>query len=53
MNLPLGMALTEFIAETGVDEVMITGNIFDHQKRLRSFEIAADIASAHLTAAAE
>jgi len=43
----------EFIAETGVDEVMITGNIFDHQKRLRSFEIAADIASAHLKAAAE
>ncbi len=43
----------EFIAETGVDEVMITGNIFDHQKRLRSFEIAADIASIHLKAAAE
>jgi len=43
----------EFIAETGVDEVMITGNIFDHQKRLRSFEMAAEIVGAHLKAAAE
>jgi luciferase family oxidoreductase group 1 len=43
----------EFIARTGVDEVMITGNIFDHQKRLRSFEIAAEIAGDHLKAAAE
>ncbi len=43
----------QFIAETGVDEVMITGNMHDHQKRLRSFEIAAEIAGAHLRAAAE
>jgi len=43
----------EFVAETGVDEVMITGNMHDHHKRLRSFEIAADIAGAHLKAAAE
>lgn len=43
----------EFVASTGVDEVMITGNIFDHQKRLRSFEIAAEIAGGHLKAAAE
>jgi len=42
-----------FMAETGVDEVMITGNIHDHQKRVRSFEIAAEIAGAHLRAAAE
>jgi luciferase family oxidoreductase group 1 len=28
---------------TGVDELMITGGIFDHDKRLRSFRIAADI----------
>jgi hypothetical protein len=41
------------MAETGVDEVMITGNIHDHQKRVRSFEIAAEIAGAHLRAAAE
>ena len=43
----------QFIAETGVDEVMITGNMHDHQKRLRSFEIAAEIAGEHLKAAAE
>ena len=33
--------LKEFVERTGVDEVIMTGNIFDHQKRLRSFEIAA------------
>ena len=43
----------EFVKRTGVDEIMITGNIFDHQKRLRSFEIAAQIAGDHLRAAAE
>jgi luciferase family oxidoreductase group 1 len=31
----------EFIARTGADELMVTGSIWDHQKRLRSFEIAA------------
>jgi luciferase family oxidoreductase group 1 len=33
--------VADFVQRTGVDEVMITGNIFDHQARLRSFEIAA------------
>jgi alkanesulfonate monooxygenase SsuD/methylene tetrahydromethanopterin reductase-like flavin-dependent oxidoreductase (luciferase family) len=33
--------LAEFIARTGADELMITGQIFDHQARLRSFEIVA------------
>ena len=28
---------------TGVDELMITGGIFDHDKRLQSFRMAADI----------
>jgi luciferase family oxidoreductase group 1 len=36
--------LAAFIADTGVDEVIITGPIFDHQKRLRSFQIAAEAA---------
>jgi len=35
--------LTEFIAATGVDELMVTGQIFDHQARLRSFEIVAEL----------
>ena len=36
-------ALRAFRDLTGVDELMITGGIFDHDKRLRSFRIAADI----------
>ena len=35
-----------FIAETGIDELMVAGQIFDHQARLRSFEIVADIHAA-------
>ncbi|MCW5747750.1 MAG: LLM class flavin-dependent oxidoreductase [Alphaproteobacteria bacterium] len=35
--------LEAFIAETGVDEIMIAGQIFDHQARLRSFEIVSGI----------
>jgi len=33
--------IAEFVAKTGADELMVTGSIWDHQKRLRSFEIAA------------
>ncbi len=33
--------LENFIAKTGVDELMITGMIYDHTARLRSFELAA------------
>jgi luciferase family oxidoreductase group 1 len=35
--------LAGFIARTGADELMITAQIFDHQARLRSFEIAAEV----------
>ena len=35
--------LREFIDRTRADELMITGQIFDHGARLRSFEIAAEI----------
>lgn len=37
--------LREFIAQTEADELMITSQIFDHAKRLRSYEIVADIHS--------
>ena len=30
-----------FLARTGVDEIMVTAQVFDHAARLRSFEIAA------------
>jgi luciferase family oxidoreductase group 1 len=35
--------LEAFIQRTGADELMVTANIFDHQKRKRSFEIVAEI----------
>jgi luciferase family oxidoreductase group 1 len=37
--------LLAFIAQTSADELMITSHIHDHQARLRSYEIVADIAS--------
>ena len=36
--------LDAFVAETRVDEVMITAQIYDHAARLRSYEIVADVA---------
>ena len=35
--------LAAFIAETGADEIIITGQIYDHAARVHSFGIAADI----------
>jgi luciferase family oxidoreductase group 1 len=35
--------LDRLIAETGVDEVMVTAQIYDHAARLRSFEIVAEV----------
>jgi alkanesulfonate monooxygenase SsuD/methylene tetrahydromethanopterin reductase-like flavin-dependent oxidoreductase (luciferase family) len=34
--------LQAFIAETGVDEVMIVSDVYDHQARLRSIELIAE-----------
>ena len=34
-----------FIARTGADELMITSQIFDHQARLRSYAITAEVQS--------
>lgn len=42
--------LQDFIAMTGVDELMVTASIYDHRARLRSFEIAMD--ARHALAAA-
>ena len=33
--------LEAFIARTGADELMVTAQIYDHQARLRSFELTA------------
>ncbi|PKU24137.1 LLM class flavin-dependent oxidoreductase [Telmatospirillum siberiense] len=35
--------LADFIRRTTPDEVIVTGHIFDHQARLRSFAIAAEV----------
>jgi luciferase family oxidoreductase group 1 len=37
--------LETVLAETGVDEVMVTAQIFDHAARLRSFELVAQLRS--------
>jgi len=35
--------IASFIDATGVDELMLTGQIYDHRARLRAFEIAAEL----------
>src|SRR5437763_2013340 len=35
--------LEDFISRTGADELMVTANIFDHEKRKRSFEIVKQV----------
>ncbi|HTM32146.1 MAG TPA: LLM class flavin-dependent oxidoreductase [Vicinamibacterales bacterium] len=42
--------LERFLQLTGVNEVMVTAHVFDHEARKRSFEIVADVRA--LTAAA-
>jgi alkanesulfonate monooxygenase SsuD/methylene tetrahydromethanopterin reductase-like flavin-dependent oxidoreductase (luciferase family) len=34
-----------FVEHTGADELMIAGQIYDHEARLRSYEIAIQAAS--------
>ncbi|HTU10895.1 MAG TPA: LLM class flavin-dependent oxidoreductase [Allosphingosinicella sp.] len=38
-------AMAAFVAKTGADELMVTAQMFDHAKRLRSFEIVAGLIS--------
>ncbi|WP_417447479.1 LLM class flavin-dependent oxidoreductase [Idiomarina abyssalis] len=38
--------LQQFIDDTGIDEIILTSHVFDHDARLRSFEIAADALNA-------
>jgi luciferase family oxidoreductase group 1 len=39
----IGRRFEEFLAQTNADEIILTGQIYDHAARLRSFEIAADV----------
>jgi alkanesulfonate monooxygenase SsuD/methylene tetrahydromethanopterin reductase-like flavin-dependent oxidoreductase (luciferase family) len=36
--------MRRWLDATGADEIILTGQIFDHQARLKSFEIAAQAA---------
>jgi alkanesulfonate monooxygenase SsuD/methylene tetrahydromethanopterin reductase-like flavin-dependent oxidoreductase (luciferase family) len=38
--------LTGFIARTGASELMVSGTVFEHSARLRSYELLADIGRA-------
>jgi luciferase family oxidoreductase group 1 len=40
----VGKGIEAFVRRTGVDELMVTAAIFDHEARLRSFEIIAETA---------
>jgi len=44
--------LEGFIAETGADEIMVASAIYDHGKRLRSYEVLADVRETMSKAAA-
>jgi alkanesulfonate monooxygenase SsuD/methylene tetrahydromethanopterin reductase-like flavin-dependent oxidoreductase (luciferase family) len=44
----VAQALDDFIARTAADELMITSQIFNHQARLHSYEITADICNSAL-----
>lgn len=39
----VGAQLTEFVARTAADEVIVVSHIYDHAARLRSYEIAAHV----------
>jgi len=40
----VGAGLRRFVERTGADELMIVSDVFDHQRRLRSYEIIAEAA---------
>jgi alkanesulfonate monooxygenase SsuD/methylene tetrahydromethanopterin reductase-like flavin-dependent oxidoreductase (luciferase family) len=38
--------LAEFVAATRADELIFTSDLYDHERRLRSFELGAQAAAA-------
>lgn len=42
----VAQGLREFIARTGADEIMMVSHIYDHGRRVRSYEIAAELRGA-------
>jgi len=45
--------LADFVRRTGADEIMVTSSIFDHDARLRSFEIVTQAAAITLSRASD
>ena len=39
----VGTQLETFVNRTGVDEIMVVSNIFDHQARVRSYELLSQL----------
>jgi len=39
----LGLQLREFIAQTGVNELMVATAVYDHKARLKSYELLAEV----------
>jgi luciferase family oxidoreductase group 1 len=44
----LSAQLESFVAQTQIDEIMVTSHIFDHQARLHSYELLANILKGNL-----
>jgi alkanesulfonate monooxygenase SsuD/methylene tetrahydromethanopterin reductase-like flavin-dependent oxidoreductase (luciferase family) len=42
--------LLEFAADTGVDELIVTSHIFDHEARVHSYELISELCLQHVTA---
>ena len=42
---PVATGIEAFVERTGADELMVTSQIYDHQARLRSYEIVAEAMS--------
>ena len=39
----VGKKLAQFIKETAIDELIVVSHIFEHEKRLRSFELLSEM----------
>jgi alkanesulfonate monooxygenase SsuD/methylene tetrahydromethanopterin reductase-like flavin-dependent oxidoreductase (luciferase family) len=42
--------LLEFAADAGVDELIVTSHIFDHEARVHSYELISELCLQHVTA---
>jgi alkanesulfonate monooxygenase SsuD/methylene tetrahydromethanopterin reductase-like flavin-dependent oxidoreductase (luciferase family) len=45
----VAVGIRDFLEQTEADELIVTGHIYDHQARLHSFEIAAELLKTFLS----